>query len=38
MRNFDAKSALPVILQVAKEYDVKLKNRHFLIVYQKRMW
>lgn len=34
MKNYDAKAALPIILQAAKEYDVKLKDRHFLIVYR----
>lgn len=36
MKNYNAKSAMPVILQAAKDYDEKLKDRHFLIVYWKR--
>lgn len=36
MKNYDVKSALPVILQVARDYEEKLKDRHFLIVYRKR--
>lgn len=31
MKNYDAESALPVILQAAKDYDKKLKDRHFLM-------
>lgn len=34
MKNYDAASALPIILQAAKDYDKKLKDRHFLIVYR----
>ena len=36
MKNYDAKSALPIILQAARDYDEKLKDRHFLIVYRKK--
>lgn len=36
MKNHDAKSALPLILQAAKDYDKKLKDRHFFIVYRKK--
>ena len=34
MKNYRADQALPVILKAAKEYDEKLKDRHFLIVYR----
>lgn len=34
MKNYNVESALPVILQAAKDYDKKLKDRHFLIVYR----
>lgn len=36
MKNYDVRSALPVILQAAKDYDAKLKDMHFLIVYRKK--
>lgn len=36
MKNYNAESALPIILQAAKDYDKKLKDRHFLIVYRKK--
>lgn len=36
MKNYDAKAALPIILQAAKDYDANLKDRHFLIVYRKQ--
>lgn len=36
MKKYDEKSALPVILQAAKDYEAKLKDRHFLIVYRKK--
>lgn len=35
MKNYDAKQALPLILKAAKEYDTKLNDKHFLVVYQK---
>lgn len=34
MAKYDKKSALQIIVNAAKEYDVKLKNKHFLVVYQ----
>lgn len=34
MAKYDKKSALQIIIRAAKEYDVKLKNHHFLIVYR----
>lgn len=34
MAKYDKKSALQIIVNAAKEYDVKLNNKHFLIVYQ----
>ena len=36
MKNYNADQALPVILKTAKEYDEKLKDKHFLIVYRKK--
>lgn len=36
MKNYDEKAALPIILQAAKDYDAKLKDKHFLIVYRKK--
>ena len=36
MKNYDAKQALPIILQAAKDYDAKLKDKHFLIVYKNK--
>lgn len=35
MKNYDAKAALPIILKAAKDYDKKLRDRHFMIVYRK---
>ena len=34
MAKYNKKTALQVIVNAAKEYDVKLNNKHFLIVYQ----
>ena len=34
MAKYDKKSALQIIVNAAREYDVKLNNKHFLIVYQ----
>ena len=34
MAKYDKKKALRIIVNAAKEYDVKLNNKHFLIVYQ----
>lgn len=34
MRNYNEEIALKIILQAAKEYDVRLKNKQFLIVYR----
>lgn len=34
MAKYDKKSALQIIIAAAKQYDEKLNNRHFLIVYQ----
>ena len=36
MKNYNANQALPIILKSAKEYDEKLKDKHFLIVYRKK--
>ena len=36
MKNYDAKQALPIVLQAAKDYDTKLKDKHFLIVYENK--
>ena len=36
MKNYNADQALPVILKTAKEYDEKLKDKHFLIVYRRK--
>lgn len=36
MKNYDAKQALPIILQAAKDYDTKLKDKHFLVVYKNK--
>ena len=35
MKNFSAKQAISVIVQTAKEYELKLNNRHFLVVYRR---
>lgn len=34
MAKYDKKSALQIIVRAAKEYDMYLNNKHFLIVYQ----
>ena len=34
MAKYDKKTALPIIVNAAKEYELKLNNKHFLIVYQ----
>lgn len=34
MAKYDKKAALKVIVEAAKEYDKKLNDKHFLIVYQ----
>lgn len=34
MTKYNKKSALQIIVNAAKEYDVKLNNKHFMIVYQ----
>lgn len=34
MAKYDKKSALQIIVNAANEYDVKLNNKHFLVVYQ----
>lgn len=36
MKNYDKKQALTIILQSAKEYDKKLNDKHFMILYQDR--
>lgn len=36
MKNYDATKAITVILKAAKEYDEKLNDKHFLVVYRKR--
>ena len=33
MKNYDVKQALPIIVKAAKEYEEKLNNYHFLIIY-----
>lgn len=33
-RNFSNKEALKIIVDAVKNYDMELKDRHFLIVYQ----
>lgn len=35
MSKHDKKTALQIIVSAAKEYDMKLNNKHFLIIYQK---
>lgn len=34
MKNYDAVQAISIILKAAKECDIKLKDKHFLIVYR----
>ena len=34
MAKYDKKTALQIIVNAAKEYELKLNNKHFLIVYQ----
>lgn len=34
MRSYDENMALKIILQAAQEYDVRLKNKQFLVVYR----
>lgn len=34
MIKYDKKSALQIIVNAAKAYDLRLKNKHFLIIYQ----
>lgn len=34
MKKYDEKTALPIIIKAAKEYDEKLNDKHFMIVYQ----
>ena len=36
MKKYDKKSAIKIIVHAAKEYEEKLNNKHFLIVYQKK--
>ena len=36
MKNYDAKQALSIIVKTAKEYDEKLNDKHFLIVYRNK--
>ena len=36
MKNYNADQALLIILKAAKEYDAKLKDKHFLIVYRRK--
>ena len=36
MKNYDAKQALQIIIKAAKEYDEKLNDKHFLIVYRNK--
>lgn len=33
MPKYDKKTALQIIVNAAKEYELKLNNKHFLIVY-----
>ena len=35
MAKYDKKAALKIIVKAAKEYDEKLNDKQFLIVYQK---
>lgn len=35
MTKYNKKAALKIIVKAAKEYDEKLNDKHFLIVYQK---
>ena len=34
MAKYDKKTALQVIVKAAKEYNVKLNNKHFMVIYQ----
>lgn len=34
MAKYNKKTALQIIVNAAKEYDLKLNNKHFMIVYQ----
>lgn len=34
MAKYNKKTALQIIVNAAKEYDKKLRNKHFLIIYQ----
>lgn len=34
MAKYDKRAALQIIVKAAKEYDTKLNNKHFMIVYQ----
>ena len=34
MAKYDKKTALQIIVNAAKEYELKLNNKHFLIIYQ----
>ena len=36
VKNYDAKQALQIIIKAAKEYDEKLNDKHFLIVYRNK--
>jgi hypothetical protein len=33
MKNYDMKQALSIIIKAAKDYEIKLNDRHFLIIY-----
>ena len=35
MAKYDKKAALKIMISAAKDYEEKLNDRHFLIVYQK---
>lgn len=35
-KNLSNKEALKIIVEAAKNYDIKLRDKHFLIVYQER--
>jgi hypothetical protein len=34
LKNYDTKAALPILISAAKDYEAKLNNKHFMIVYQ----
>ena len=34
MAKYNKKAALQIIIKAVKEYDLKLKDKHFMIVYQ----